>query len=256
MLTLLTAELKRAWSVFKAYPVDQVLSTVILAVFFYILFFGAKYMAGPSAQFGSRLDSIVVGYILWLLALANMQDTSSTWRNEATTGTLEQLMISPYGPVRIFLMRSIADTTVNLTIMSGVSVLIVLVTHAHMHFSPAVILPVLTVLAGANGLGFMISSLVLRFKRMDSIGQIINFLLIALIMLPMETWKGAQFWVGAVVPLAPGSALLRLILVQQTFDFTLLAIALVNCAVYFTLGAALFRMALINAKKRGLVGKY
>ena len=57
MITLLNAELRRRWSLIKAYPVDELVETVMLAVFFYLIFLGAKYMAGPTASFGDRLDA-------------------------------------------------------------------------------------------------------------------------------------------------------------------------------------------------------
>jgi ABC-2 type transport system permease protein len=256
MLTLLQAELKRSWNIFKAYPVDEVLGAVIMAALFLICFFSAKFMAGPTANFGTRGDATVVGYIVWMLSMAKMSDTSSSLRSEASTGTLEQLMTSPFGAVRIFLIRSLADTTVIVAWMAVVSALIILVTHPVLHFSFSVIVPILTVLATATGLGLMLSSLVLLFKRMDSIGQIVNFLLLGLLVLPLESWAGPRFWLGSLLPITPGSSLLREILVKQQFDFTLLAISLINGVAYFSVGAFLFTKALARAKRRGLVGKY
>ena len=56
--------------------------------------------------------------------------------------------------------------------------------------------------------------------------------------------------------LAPGSAVLRELLVNQHFDGTLMLIALANATADLVLGSILFRKALNNAKRRGLVGKY
>lgn len=256
MLTLVHAELKRAWAIFLAYPVDEVLGALIVAALFLIYFFGAKWQAGPGANFGTRGDATVICYIVWMLSMAQMSDTSSSWRNESTTGTLEQLMASPYGAVRIFLMRSVADTTVILAWMGIMSALIVVITRPVLHLSLAILLPILTVLAAATGLGLMLSSLVLLFKQMSSVGQIVNFLLLGLLILPLESWSGVRFGLGSLLPITPGAALLRVILIHHSFDYHLLSISLANGFVYFSIGAFLFTKALNRAKRRGLVGKY
>jgi len=58
--------------------VDQVLSMRILAVLFYNHFFGARYMGGPTARFGSRLESIVVVRMIWMPAACSGQARSQT----------------------------------------------------------------------------------------------------------------------------------------------------------------------------------
>jgi len=50
----------------------------ILAVLFYNHFFGARYMGGPTARFGSRLESIVVVRMIWMPAACSGQARSQT----------------------------------------------------------------------------------------------------------------------------------------------------------------------------------
>jgi ABC-2 type transport system permease protein len=65
MLELFLAEFRRSWIQFIRYPVEAIGGIVITTSIFYGLFLSARYIAGPSLQFGDRLDAIVVGYTLW-----------------------------------------------------------------------------------------------------------------------------------------------------------------------------------------------
>jgi ABC-2 type transport system permease protein len=76
MHRLFLAEFKRAWIEFKRYPAESVSGVVTFTAVFLGLFLGAKYMAGggATAQFGMRLDAIIVGYLLWTLARTSSTD--------------------------------------------------------------------------------------------------------------------------------------------------------------------------------------
>ena len=57
--------------------------------------------------------------------------------------------------------------------------------------------------------------------------------------------------------MCPGAELLRDLMARgESLNFTKLVIALVNGAVYFTLGLLLFRLAEREAKRRGMLSGY
>ena len=108
MFELFLAEFRRSWIQFTRYSTEAIGGVFITTVIFYGLFLSARYIAGPSLQFGNRLDAIVVGYVLWTLVLFIMGDIAGGLQNEAQTGTLEQLFLSPFGAPRVFLVRALA----------------------------------------------------------------------------------------------------------------------------------------------------
>lgn len=257
MFELFLAELKRSWIQFIRYSTEAIGGVLITTIFFYGLFLGAKYVAGPASQFGDRLDAIIIGYVLWTLVLFIMGDIAGGLQNEAQTGTLEQLFLTPYGAPRVFLTRAAASLTIQLTLNFVVLVLIVLLTGSHLSFTPSFIPPFISVLLGAYGLAFTSGSLALLLKRVQQLLSIFNFSLLLLLSLPTETWTGAIRWLGYLLPMAPGAGLLRNVMARsEGLDWGLCLVALLNGLIYLCLGIFLFRLAERETKRRGRLGGY
>ncbi|HEY3378563.1 MAG TPA: ABC transporter permease [Armatimonadota bacterium] len=258
MRNVFLAELRRGWLLFLRYPSETVTGIVSLTAIFLALFLGARYIAGGGgAQFGTRLDGIIVNYLLWSLTIFALGDMGWTIQMEAQTGTLEQLYLSPYGPRRIFLLRAVADLFGQLVMITAVMGLILLITRRSLHFTVSIIPPLLTTILGTLGLGFVLGGLTLLFKRIQNVLQLTQFVVLFMIVVPIEGWHGWARILGACIPLAPSTALLRQIMVHGA-PVTLgpLAVAVLNGLAYFYLGQALFLYADRMAKRRGLLGGY
>jgi ABC-2 type transport system permease protein len=256
MMTLYISELKRRWSLVKAYPGEEVIGTLMLAFFFYMLFLGAKFMAGPTAQFGDRLDAIVVGYVVWLLMMQTYAGIAHDLQSESTSGTLEQLLTTPQGITRIFLMRSLADVSFSFFVTGLVAFVIMLLTGSQLHLSPWMIIPIASVILASTGLGFLVGSLVFLMKQIRSVLMIFQFALLFAVMAPIETWGTLGSVLGSLMPVAPGSAALRTILVQQNPDFLMIGLSVLNAVFYLGLGMWVFKRVEQMAKRRGIVSTY
>ncbi|PPS43543.1 ABC transporter permease [Chroococcidiopsis sp. TS-821] len=257
MLELFLAELKRSWIEFTRYPVDAVAGVVIITSVFYGLFLSARYIAGPNLQFGDRLDAIVVGYVLWTLVIFVVTSIVSILQIEAQTGTLEQVMLTPYGVPRVFLARAIASLTINIVIITGILLLILLLTGRQLYFPPTLILPLLTVLFGAYGLAFLMASLALLFKRIQQLLGLTQFALLFLLAVPSETWSGTLWIVRLVLPMTMGAGILRDLMARNlSLNFVEISLAFFNGLAYLVLGLIVFRRAEIEAKRRGILGGY
>jgi len=256
MSKLFTTELKRQWGLFKAYPMEEIVGAVMMAVFFYMLFLGAKYMAGPTAQFGTRLDGIVVGYVVWILLMQAFSSVSSDLQAEKTGGTLEQLMTSPYSSTKIFLMRACAGLTIQLGQIAVIAAIIMLLTGSRLHYDVAMFVPLVSIIAGAIGLGFMMGSLVFLLKRITVVAGMCQFFLLFMVMAPIEQFGSLGLYLGSLVPIAPSSAALRAIMVEQHTDPVLMTLAVVNGIAYFLAGLAVYKHGETNAKKKGQLGAF
>lgn len=257
MLKLFLAELRRSWIQFRRYPAEAIGGIFIISALFYGLFLGANYIAGPGLQLGDRLDAIIVGYMLWTLVTFILFNIAGTLQNEAQTGTLEQLFISPFGAPRVFLMRAIADLLVQFILISSILLIITALTGRRLSFPPTLLLPLMTVLLGAYGLSFAIGSLALLFKRIQQLLGIFQFALLFLLSVPSESWTGSLQLLGWLLPMTTGAGLLRdLMARQQPLDLTQFGVALLNGVIYFALGITLFRWTERETKRRGGLGGY
>ena len=255
-MNLLLAELKRSWTMLRRYGAETIGGIIATTVVFYGLFLSAKYVAG-GAQFGDRLDTIVVGYVLWSLVLFILGDISGGLQQEAQTGTLEQLFLSPFGAPRIFVTRAFAGLTTQLLINLTILLIISLLTGTRLDFPPTLVLPLITVLLGAYGLALAMGSLALLLKRVQQVLGVFNFGLLFVLTVPVESWAGSTRWLGLLLPMTPGAGLLRQLMAQgRSLNGLDLAIAVLNGLVYFGLGLFLFQRAEREVKRRGRLGGY
>lgn len=257
MIDLLIGEFKRTWVQTLRYPTEVVGGIVILTTVFYGIFLSTQYMAGPASTFGDRLDAVVVGYVIWTLVLYIVNDIANNLQQEAQTGTLEQVFLSPFGAPRVFLARAIASLTLRLLLILIVLAIIIAMTGSQLAFPALLLLPLSTLLLSAYGLAFFIGSFALVFKKVQQLLGLFQFVLLFLLAAPTEDWSGTARWVANLLPILPSTGLLRdLMAREQPLDWGMWAIALANGIVYFTLGTFVFRWAERQAKRQGTLGGY
>ena len=257
MSRVLAAELSRQWAAHRRYPVDFVGGLVILTTSFYALLLGARYISGPAAQFGDRVDALIVGYWLWTVLIFALANIAIDLQSEALTGTLEQLSLSRHGLTRLVLIRALASLTFNIATTLTLLGSMLLLTGRRLSFPPDAVLPLAAVLCGAYGLALGLGALSLLFKRVQNLVQIAQFLLLFLVMAPVETFDGLARVVGFLLPVAPAAALLRSLMAQgQALDLGLFAVAAANGLAYLAAGVWLFHHAERLARRRALLGQY
>jgi len=257
MLELFLAELRRQWIQQRRFALDAIAGVLGIAIAFYGLFLTTKYVAGPAAQFGDRLDAIVVGYALWTLVTFIIADIAGGLQQEAFTGTLEQIFLSPISPAKILLVRELARLTVTLLQILGILLILMLVTGRFLTFSPLLLLPLVTVILGAFGIAFAMGSLALLIKQVQQILGFLPFGLFLAMLVPVETWDFPARFFGWLLPMTPGAGVLRELMARnQGLNWGHLAIAFLNGGVYFAIGLLLFKQAEHIAKQRGRLGGY
>lgn len=257
MHNILLAELRRSWTILWRYPLQAVSGMLLTLMIFLGMLAGVRYVAGPTAQFGHRLDSVLVGYLLWNALVFAMGEIAAGLQGEARIGTLEQLYITSAGGTRIFLARAIAGQTVVLVLTVGILGILLLSTGTGLRFPPELFLPLITALATCYGLGFMLGSFALLFKRIGPLVQMAQFGLLALVMLPFETWHADAANPYYLLPLVPGAALLRDLMARGlALNPAIFGVAVANACFYLTLGVLVFQWAERQTKRRGLLGTY
>lgn len=144
VIHLFWAELKRAWIQYIRYPAEALGGILITTFFFYALFAGAQYVAGPASQFGERLDAVVIGYVLWTLVIFVVNDIALNLQVEAQTGTLEQVLLSPFSAATLFLARACASLVLRFSVVVVILGAILLLTGSRLRFPPSLVLPLLS----------------------------------------------------------------------------------------------------------------
>ncbi len=257
MVELFLAEFRRSWIQFRRYPAEAIGGIFIITAVFYGLFLSAQYIAGPGLRLGDRLDSIIVGYILWTIVTFILFDIAGNLQREAQTGTLEQLFLAAFSTPKLFFIRAIANLSVQSILILIILGLIMWLTGRFLAFPIELLLPLLSIIFAAYGLSFMVGALTLVFKRVQQLFAIIQFSLLFLISTPTEEWQGTGKIISYLLPMTPGAGLLRDLMARQLdLSWDRLAIAFLNGGFYFALGLSIFRWAERTTKRQGKLGGY
>lgn len=246
----------------KRYAFNTITQMVSVYFLFLVVFFGARgitaAVGGSPIALGDTLDATIVGFFLWFLALASYAELAYSIMNEARLGTLEQLMMSPFG-FRWVAVFEVAASTVTSLVMSGFVLAAMLVTTGRqLQIDFITIVPLLLlVTVTAFGMGFMLAGLALIYKRIDALFQVMQFVFIILIGAPAFVSSTS---ILSVLPLSLTTSLIHEAMTDGTFLTELgaarLLTALVNAAVYFGVGLYVFGRMERKARLSGTLAQY
>jgi len=187
----------RHWVVLKAvfvktliemrrYIFNTISGLITMYIVFLLLFYGAKTVGGAAFQTGDSLEGLVVGYMVWMLALLAYGDLAWGISMEAEIGTLEQLYLSPAGFSWVNVSWLIARSVVNLVFLGLILLVMMLTTGQWLNLDLVSLVPlVLLTMLAPYGFGFMMAGLALVFKRIQSAFQILQFVFVAFVAVPI-----------------------------------------------------------------------
>lgn len=240
----------------KRYLFNTLSGVLTMYIIFVMLFLGARFIGGGALQLGGSFEGLVVGYLVWMMALVAYQDLAYNISGEAEMGTLEQLYLSPAGFSWVNGSFLVTRFLVNLVLFAVILFLMMLTTGQWLHVDLLALLPLTVVtVAPAYGFGFVMAGLALVFKRIQNSFQILQFIFVAFVIVPIGNYAWIKF-----MPLALGSDLMRRIMVDGLRIWQLpaadLGLALAVGVAYFLAGLAAFGHCARVARDRGMLGQY
>jgi len=236
------------------YPVNTLSRFGTLLLVFGVIFYGGRAVA--PAAIGDSIEGIIVGYLLWSMAITGYAGLSWGVAREAQWGTLEQLFMSPFGFGPVMAVRTLVNVLESF-LWGAVTLLVMMaLTGRWLVVDPVTVVPLVALsVAPAVGMGFAFGGLAIRFKRVENAFQLVQFLLIGLIAAPVEQYPLMRW-----LPLAQGSRLLRTAMQDGVplwgFAAGDLAILVVTAVGYLTAGYAVFHYCQQWARREGVMGHY
>jgi ABC-2 type transport system permease protein len=258
-MTVLGAEIKRSVRLTRSYWAEYVSDFVLYALGFLLLiavFRAAAVEYGPEGTLSSLL-----GYVTWKICASVLARIALNVSDDARAGTLEQAFITGTPPWFLYLSRSMGitlDYGLRGILLGAILALILGI------LRPVPMLAVgvfLLSLIGALGVGFALAGLVLVYKQVRGVVNLV--------------WQALVFFTGAlapiyhpvlsivskVLPLTWGIDSLRAIFLGNAdlaslWQQGLLVGLLINTAVYVTLGVLLFTWGEQRARMLGVLAHY
>ncbi|MFT5163033.1 MAG: ABC-2 type transport system permease protein [Alteromonadaceae bacterium] len=257
MHDLFIAECKRLFMLQIRYPLEFVSGIFMLTFVFYSLVLGIRFVAGDSPIIGGRIDMLVVGYISWLLVSHSVMTVTNQIADEAKTGTLEGLLLSYHSPGIIFLLRSLVSALINGIKTALILLLVLLLTDVSLNFNIINLLPLITMILAAIGLGLIAGGATLLLKRTQTLLAPLQFLLMFVVMTPFEQLQNVFSLLSGFLPILPSVMLLRQMMVTGMEPaMTDMLLLLLNAGVYLTIGILVFGRFVAYTKRKGAIADY
>jgi ABC-2 type transport system permease protein len=257
MLSLFFMESKRQWTMFRRYPMEAFAGVLVFTIIFIGLFAGSRYLAGSNVDFGTRMDQVVASYVLWLVTTGLFAGPGSQLIEDARSGILEQLFVTPHNFALFSALRVLAGLVQHLLLIIVVLSIICLVTGTRLHYNVQEVIPFFGHVMAAIGLGLLVSSYAMLVKQVGAILGIGQFVLIAFVATPVASFGEWGRWISAVIPINPSAQLLQKQLAENYHPSAIdLALAMGNGLAYLGLGILFLHLSSKRAKRLALIGHF
>lgn len=252
--TLFRAVAKKRALLMVRYPANTLSQFAVVYIVFLVISFGGRALAG--AALTDSIEGIIVGYLLWTMAIGAYSGLAWNVTRESQWGTLEQLFMSPFGFGRVMAVQTVVNVLEAFLWGACILALMVLTTGQSLAIEPVTVLVLGTLaVAPAVGIGFVFAALALLYKRVENAFPLVQFVLIGLIAAPVS-----EFPLLGWLPLAQGSHLLGRAMADGVrlweFSPSALAVLFVAAVGYLVIGYFVFHRAQRRARHKGVMGQY
>jgi ABC-2 type transport system permease protein len=254
-LVLLKALTKRYAIELRRYAFNTLSGYVTIFFVFLLIFYGAKAFLEPSPGEEVKLSVVVVGYIVWMLAIFTFSDSSQSLMEEAQIGTLEQLAMSPFGLPRVMLMRFVAGIVFTIGQILLLLLVMMAATGRWLNVDLVSVVPLmLLTIAGVQGLGFVVGGLTIVYKRIQQAVSILQFVFVAMIAAPVDEVSAFKY-----LPLSWGYQLIRRVMIEGVSIFEVpgdVAFLVIHSLVWLMVGLVIFRFFERKARREAKLAHY
>ncbi len=249
-LNLLLAEWRRSMKLLRTYPLDTINSIVSFLIMSVVFMVGID-AVGDSSQ--------VFGVIFFPVMLNLIGGPSASIRGDIELGVFEQVYISRYSLLKVAILRTVIS---GLTATVG-SLLIALIMHLFflkITVSLASILLLFAVFSVQSiAVGVLMAALTLRFRKVDTLLNFINILIMIELVLPLSSiGNAAGFTLMTITPFYGVVVLYQQLLASYTITSLLpsLLCTAVHTVILVLVAHVLYKKSMIASKKKGILGQY
>ncbi len=234
---------------------------------FAFAFLGIGFLMGNGRLQAGTMESPLLGFMIWFFGMKAVDHMQLMLSEEARSGTLEQMCMTPAPMGGVLLGRSLGTLVVAAVQASIVGSVIVLLLRMPVAFDLPVVLtaalPFALTMIGLFGFGYFVAGLTIVFKQ---IGGVVNMLQNVLlffggVILPVDVLPPAVAAFARTLPTTQGIHVLRQVVfgrlsLSDVWASGDLPWLVVHSALYFTLGWLFYARCEALAKRQGSLGQY
>jgi ABC-2 type transport system permease protein len=252
---LLLTEARFRWIYQKRYFFNYAASTLNLLLFIFFLRLGIGSFGSfvASDYLASRVAVLIIGLFTFTMIVSSITSVSNVISEGASTGTLEQMMLSPYGSCTLFLCKAAVGSSFSfIYYLLIVPITMLLCWNFFPLNIPMLAFLTLPLCMCSWGIGFIIGAATLVFKQASGFANLVQFLVLSLMVLPSYPFSPIS-----LLPVAPQARTINLYF-TGSFDLNpgWLIFLYAHGLAYLILGMTVFRLGEKHARKMGTLGQY
>lgn len=254
-MTSLKAEIWRQIYLYKRYPFSYFSDFILLILMFMAIFFSGSLAGG--GIIGKTLNALVIGYVLWTLIQNTISQMGTGIANQMQNGILEQQFLMPISFKRLFFNKIVVNIVSSAIQAFLALIIIMMITNNWIKFSPITVLPFFLALLVTIGLGYLIVSLVLKFKRIGSSLVIFQYVYLGILLINFENYPLSIKYLSCLLPICPMVSWMRLIVNQRKYNFSFYLMASIfNAILWLVIGFFIFEITNRKVRKAGSLAAY
>ena len=229
----------------------------------FFVFVGIMFMLGDGKLDPIRMAPTMLGYLIWYYSSIAVGNMSFGLTEEAQTGTLEQMYMSPAPTGLMVLGRSFATLVWASVQIALLAVVLIMLLNIRIPMRIEGFVPLGLTLIGLFGFGFIIGGATLVFKNVQALANLIQNLLLFLngSILPVDRLPAWLETITKTLPSTQGIIVVRnVILNGQSLSAAWadgsLPYLVIHSVSYFAIGLLIFKYCEGIARKRGNLGQY
>ncbi len=247
MIHLVRGTFTRVLGEMKRYLLNLLSSIVIFLIIFLLIAFGFKsFGQGQSLTF----KNTAVGYFVWMAIMINLTDLSWTIMSDMQRGIVEQVFISPFGPLIVYTTYELLALLIELPIAYLMMLLIFSMAGMSVAVHPSFFYFLILAMLQSLGLGYILAGLTLRYKRTQALLNLAQFAVIGLLFI--DTNK----WIEVLIPITPYFKAMTIASQKLAPSWEYFFITTIGTILYITFGALIFSLFSRITLKRGELSMY
>lgn len=228
-----------------------------------VTFIGISFLITNGEFDSGGISSMLLGYLVWFFVLLVTANMGEKLLEEAQTGTLEQMYITPVPAAFLLIGRTIATLVISALQIGIVAGIILAVMRISLPWRWDALPVIGLTLMGLFGFGFVLGGAALIFKQAVAIVNMANNVLIFLngALVPIDIFPPWLQTIARTLPSTQGIVVLRRVLLDgatlgDVWNDGSLVLLLVHSLLFFVGGWLILNWCERIAREQGTLGQY
>ncbi|MCK4260578.1 MAG: ABC transporter permease [Halanaerobiales bacterium] len=249
---LIKAEIVRCLLILKRYPLEPLTDMFIISLSFISIYFGINLSLGGGDK---DLTTLFLSYCLGIMSMLIISEMGMSIAREAQLGTLERIYTMPSRLFKVITVRNFVSLLFNTFKLSLFVGLFITLLKIRISLTVSFFFILFSFFLSLLGIGYILSGLTLRFKRIGELASILQFAYLFIVLIPYDSLPVVFRYILGYIPGAMAVQLIRNYEAVYILSFEYI-ISLIFGLSHLLIGIFLFKYFEKITLKKGMLTSY